>query len=36
MILSGDTPRSRALTILLVAIVLALLATPWLFPAPRR
>ncbi|HUN97784.1 MAG TPA: branched-chain amino acid ABC transporter permease [Bradyrhizobium sp.] len=35
MILSGDTPRSRALTALLVVIVLALLATPWLFPGAK-
>ena len=35
MILSGDPPRSRALTVLLVAIVLALIATPWLFPGAK-
>ena len=35
MILSGDPPRSRALTILLILIVLALLATPWLFPGAK-
>ncbi|HZR90314.1 MAG TPA: branched-chain amino acid ABC transporter permease [Bradyrhizobium sp.] len=35
MILSGDPPRSRALSILLIVIVLALLATPWLFPGAK-
>ena len=35
MMLSGDPPRSRALTILLILIVLALLATPWLFPGAK-
>ncbi|WP_024509434.1 branched-chain amino acid ABC transporter permease [Bradyrhizobium sp. ARR65] len=35
MILSGDPPRSRALTLLLIVIVAALLATPWLFPGAK-
>jgi branched-chain amino acid transport system permease protein len=35
MILSGDPPRSRALTILLIAITVALLATPILFPGAK-
>ncbi len=35
MILSGDPPRSRALAILLIVIVLALLATPFLFPGAK-
>ncbi|HVX77815.1 MAG TPA: branched-chain amino acid ABC transporter permease [Bradyrhizobium sp.] len=35
MILSGDRPRSLTLTILLVVIVLALLATPYLFPGAK-
>ena len=35
MILSGDPPRSRALTVLLIAIVLALLAAPIVFPGAK-
>lgn len=35
MILSGDPPRSRVLTILLVVIALALLTTPILFPGAQ-
>lgn len=35
MILSGDPPRSRALNILLVVIILALAATPFLFPGAK-
>jgi branched-chain amino acid transport system permease protein len=35
MILSGDPPRSRVLTILLVVITLALLTTPILFPGAK-
>ncbi|CCD97902.1 branched-chain amino acid ABC transporter permease [Bradyrhizobium sp. STM 3809] len=35
MILSGDPPRSRALSILLVVILLALLATPFVFPGAK-
>jgi branched-chain amino acid transport system permease protein len=35
MILSGDPPRSRALAVLLIVIVLALIATPWLFPGAK-
>ena len=37
MILSGDPPRSRVLTLLLVVIIAALAADArWSFPAPRR
>jgi branched-chain amino acid transport system permease protein len=35
MILSGDPPRSRALSILLVVIIAALALTPWLFPGAK-
>lgn len=35
MILSGDPPRSRLLTILLIVIIALLLATPWLFPGAK-
>jgi branched-chain amino acid transport system permease protein len=35
MILSGDPPRSRTLSILLLVIVLALLATPFAFPGAK-
>jgi branched-chain amino acid transport system permease protein len=35
MILSGDPPRSRALAVLLIIIVAALLATPVLFPGAK-
>ena len=35
MILSGDPPRSRVLTLLLVVIILALAATPFLFPGAK-
>jgi branched-chain amino acid transport system permease protein len=35
MILSGDPPRSRALTVLLLVIILALLATPFVFPGAK-
>ncbi|MET3275022.1 ABC-type branched-subunit amino acid transport system permease subunit [Bradyrhizobium japonicum] len=35
MILSGDPPRSRVLTLVLVLIILALAATPFLFPGAK-
>ncbi len=35
MILSGDPPRSRLLSILLIVVVLALIATPFLFPGAK-
>lgn len=35
MILSGDPPRSRVLTLVLVVIILALAATPFLFPGAK-
>jgi branched-chain amino acid transport system permease protein len=35
MLLSGDPPRSRILSALLIVIVLALLATPLLFPGAK-
>ena len=35
MILSGDPPRSRALSVLLVVIIAALIATPFLFPGAK-
>ena len=35
MILSGDAPRSRALSVLLVVIVLALALAPFLFPGAK-
>ncbi len=35
MILSGDTPRSRALSALLIAIVLILALAPFLFPGAK-
>src|ERR1700712_311339 len=35
MILSGDPPRSRALSILLVAIIAALAMAPFLFPGAK-
>ncbi|MGY3107337.1 ABC-type branched-subunit amino acid transport system permease subunit [Bradyrhizobium sp. LM6.9] len=35
MILSGDPPRSRVLTLVLVLIILALVATPFLFPGAK-
>ena len=35
MLLSGDPPRSRVLTLLLVVIILALAATPFLFPGAK-
>src|SRR4030081_156906 len=35
MILSGDPPRSRGLSILLVAIIAALAVTPLLFPGAK-
>jgi branched-chain amino acid transport system permease protein len=35
MLLSGDLPRSRVLSVLLVAIVLGLLATPFIFPGAK-
>src|ERR1700686_5918219 len=35
MILSGDPPRSRVLSILLVVIIAALALTPWLFPGAK-
>ena len=35
MMLSGDPPRSRVLTIILVVIILALAATPYLFPGAK-
>lgn len=35
MILSGDPPRSRTLSVLLVIIILALLATPFIFPGAK-
>jgi len=35
MILSGDPPRSRALSILLLAIIVALAAVPFLFPGAK-
>lgn len=35
MILSGDPPRNRALTLILVAIVLALALAPFLFPGAK-
>jgi branched-chain amino acid transport system permease protein len=35
MILSGDPPRSRLLTILLIVIIAALLATPFIFPGAK-
>ncbi|PSO30604.1 branched-chain amino acid ABC transporter permease [Bradyrhizobium sp. MOS002] len=35
MILSGDPPKSRVLTLVLVLIILALVATPFLFPGAK-
>jgi branched-chain amino acid transport system permease protein len=35
LILSGDRPRSRILTALLIVIVIALIATPFLFPGAK-
>jgi branched-chain amino acid transport system permease protein len=35
MLLSGDLPRSRVLSVLLVIIVLGLLATPFIFPGAK-
>jgi branched-chain amino acid transport system permease protein len=35
MLLSGDPPRSRILSALLIVIVLALVATPFLFPGAK-
>src|SRR3982075_4727361 len=35
MILSGDPPRSRVLSILLVAIIATLIVTPLLFPGAK-
>jgi branched-chain amino acid transport system permease protein len=35
MILSGDPPRGRVLTILLVVIVVTLALAPWLFPGAK-
>jgi ABC-type branched-subunit amino acid transport system permease subunit len=35
MLLSGDPPRSRVLTLVLVVIILALAATPFLFPGAK-
>src|SRR5258707_557118 len=35
MILSGDPPRSRALSILLIAIIAALALTPLVFPGAK-
>lgn len=35
VLLSGDTPRSRVLSVLLIVIVLALLATPFIFPGAK-
>ena len=35
MILSGDPPRSRALTLILVAIIAALAITPLVFPGAK-
>jgi branched-chain amino acid transport system permease protein len=35
MLLSGDRPRSRVLTALLIVIIAALLATPFLFPGAK-
>ena len=35
MLLSGDPPKSRVLTLLLIVIILALAATPFLFPGAK-
>lgn len=35
MILSGDPPRSRVLSVLLIVIIVALLATPFVFPGAK-
>ncbi|WP_186294012.1 branched-chain amino acid ABC transporter permease [Bradyrhizobium guangdongense] len=35
MLLSGDPPRSRVLTIVLLVIILALAATPFIFPGAK-
>ena len=35
MILSGDPPRSRVLALLLIAIVLVLAITPFVFPGAK-
>src|ERR1700726_5356132 len=35
MILSGDPPRSRVLSILLIVIIAALLLTPFVFPGAK-
>jgi branched-chain amino acid transport system permease protein len=35
MILSGDPPRSRVLSLLLLVVILALAATPFLFPGAK-
>jgi len=35
MLLSGDPPRSRILSVLLIVIVLGLLATPFIFPGAK-
>ena len=35
MILSGDPPRSRALSILLIVIIAALAVAPFVFPGAK-
>ena len=35
MILSGDPPRSRALSIILIVIIATLAITPFLFPGAK-
>jgi branched-chain amino acid transport system permease protein len=34
-VLSGDPPRGRALQILLILVILALIAAPFLFPGAK-